>query len=211
MAVVVPEMRLFDDEGQRLYLTASERSAFLKAATRESREIRMLCHVYHYTGARSSEALEITPERIKINEDVIILRTLKKRKFDGKGRLKKPQFRQIPVPPRLIEDLDLVFNLLNMFKSKKKKSLKAPLWSMNRSTAYRYIKKVMARANINGPQATTKGLRHGFGIAMIEGGAPLTLVRDLMGHSDIKTTEIYLRVVGPEKRNLVMKAWQNIE
>lgn len=42
---------------------------------------------------------------------------------------------------------------------------------------------------------------------MIQGGAPVTLVRDLLGHSDVKTTEIYLQVMGEEKRNLVMKAW----
>ena len=36
---------------------------------------------------------------------------------------------------------------------------------------------------------------------------PITLVRDLLGHTDLKTTEIYLSVIGQEKRNLVMKAW----
>jgi len=48
---------------------------------------------------------------------------------------------------------------------------------------------------------------HGFGIAMIEAGVPITLVRDLLGHADLKTTEIYLSAVGQEKRNIVLKAW----
>ncbi|MCD6199624.1 MAG: tyrosine-type recombinase/integrase [Deltaproteobacteria bacterium] len=51
------------------------------------------------------------------------------------------------------------------------------------------------------------GLRHGFGIAMIEAGVPITLVRDLLGHADLKTTEIYLSAVGREKRHIVLKAW----
>ncbi|MDX2508669.1 MAG: hypothetical protein QNK28_03870 [Desulfobacterales bacterium] len=42
---------------------------------------------------------------------------------------------------------------------------------------------------------------------MIQGDTPVTLARDLLGHSDAKTTEIYLQVMGEEKRNLVMKAW----
>ena len=98
MTVVVPEMRLLDDEGQRLYLSADERIDCLEAFKYESREIRMLCHLYHFTSARSSEALKISPERIKIDDEAIILQTLKKRKFDGKGRLKKPQFRHKGAP-----------------------------------------------------------------------------------------------------------------
>ena|GEM_PF-5491384 len=35
----------------------------------------------------------------------------------------------------------------------------------------------------------------------------ITLVRDLLGHADLKTTEIYLSAVGREKRNIVLKAW----
>jgi len=71
------------------------------------------------------------------------------------------------------------------------------------------VKRVMKNANIEGKQATSKGLRHGFGIAMLSGEkpAPLNIVRDLMGHSDSKITEIYLQAVGDEKRKLVMQAW----
>ena len=46
---------------------------------------------------------------------------------------------------------------------------------------------------------------------MISGGAPVTLVRDLLGHTDVKTTEIYLQVIGKEKRNLVMAAWDKTD
>ena len=48
---------------------------------------------------------------------------------------------------------------------------------------------------------------HGFGIAMIEAGVPITLVRDFLGHADLKTTEIYLSAVGQEKRHIVLTAW----
>jgi len=54
-----------------------------------------------------------------------------------------------------------------------------------------------------------KGLRHGFGVAMVSGKKPLALhlLAQIMGHSDTKTTEIYLQVVGEEKHNMVMDAW----
>ena len=72
------------------------------------------------------------------------------------------------------------------------------LLSMSRATAWRMVKRVMDRAGIKGKQATSKGLRHGFGIAMLSGekALPISILRDLMGHSDSKITEIYLQAVG---------------
>ncbi|MEJ1343164.1 MAG: hypothetical protein RPU42_04600 [Candidatus Sedimenticola sp. (ex Thyasira tokunagai)] len=58
------EMRLFDNNGHRLYLTAEERTRFLDAATEETREDRVFCHLLHYTGCKPSEALELAPDRI---------------------------------------------------------------------------------------------------------------------------------------------------
>ncbi len=205
MTSVLPEMRLFDSDGQRLYLTESEREKFLKASEEEDRERMMFCQVMHYTGCRPTEALELTPKHISIDEKAIIFRSIKKRKYDSQGRKKEPQYRKIPVPETLIKGLKLCFNLN---KKRKTGQLSSLFWTMSRTTAWRLIKKVMKRAGIEGPQATPKGLRHGFAIAMIEGEAPVTLVRDLLGHTDIKTTEIYLQVVGPQKRQLVMNAWR---
>ena len=61
----------------------------------------------------------------------------------------------------------------------------------------------MAKAEIIGPQATSKGFRHGFGISMAQTGMPLTVL-----NASSTTTEIYLQFAGTEKRNMVMKGWQ---
>lgn len=202
-----PDMRLWDTEGRRLYLSADERARFLEAAAHEGREDRVYCHLLHFTGCRASEALELTPRRIQIAEADIVFRTLKKRARDRAGRPKKPQYRAVPVPPRLIEDLDLVFDLRRLRHTGV--ALDARLWRQHRATIWRMVKRVMARAGIEGPQASPKGLRHGFGIAMLAGPKPLPLniLRDLMGHADTQTTEIYLQAIGTEKRALVMQAW----
>ncbi len=80
---------------------------------------------------------------------------------------------------------------------------------MSRATAWRLVKSVMANAGIEGKQATSKGLRHGFGIAMLsaEKPAPIHIVRDLLGHADTSTTEIYHQALDEEKRKMVMQAW----
>ena len=208
MAEIVQEMRLYSGDGKRLYLTAGERERFLIASREESRENRIFCSVLHYTGCRPSEALELKPSGINIEDQEIVFRTLKKRKFDNQGRIKLPQYRAVPVPENVIDEVDLVFDLRRKRQIKKLKDV--PLWDMSRATAWRMIKRVMKNAGIEGKQATSKGLRHGFGIAMLSGerALPLNILRDLMGHSDTKITEIYLQATGAEKRKMVMKAWE---
>ncbi|MCG7977436.1 MAG: site-specific integrase [Candidatus Thiodiazotropha endolucinida] len=203
-----PEMRLFSLDGQRLYLTAQERDQFLDAAEHEDRENQMFCRVLHYTGCRPSEALELVPGRVLMDEKSLVFRSLKKRKEDSRGRTKLPQYRSVPVPNSLVKELDFVFGIRKI--QKRGKGLDDLLWTMSRPTAYRLVKRVMNRAGIEGKQATGKGLRHGFGVAMVTAKKPLPLhiLSQLMGHSDTKTTEIYLQVVGEEKRKLVEDAWE---
>lgn len=202
MTAASSDMRLFDDQGRRLYLSADERQRFLDAAAHESREHRMFCHVLHYSGCRPSEALALTARSVLLDSDELVIRSLKKRATDARGRAKGPQYRTVPVPHALCEQLDLVFDLRRLAGD-------TPLWPVSRTTAWRMVRRVMQRAGIEGPQASPKGLRHGFGIAMLSGAKPLplTVLRDLLGHTDIKTTEIYLQVTGAEKRALVMNAW----
>lgn len=210
MTETAHEMRLFDDAGKRLYLTADERQRFLAASALEDRETRLFCRLLHYSGCRPSEALEVTPERISLDEQAVVFRSLKKRKKDQRGRVKRPQYRTVPLPARIVEEFDLVFDLRRL---RKPAEMKAPLWSMSRTTAWRRVQAVMDRAGIEGPQATAKGLRHGFAIAMLAAKKPVALnvLRDLLGHTSTTTTEIYLQAIGQERRKMVMSAWDESE
>lgn len=91
------EMRLQDSKGNRLYLNAEERAAFLAAAALQPPHVRVFAETLHYTGCRISEALEITPARVDLSEKRITLRTLKKRRKDV--------FRAVPVPQDYIDRL----------------------------------------------------------------------------------------------------------
>lgn len=138
----------------------------------------------------------------------LVFRSLKKRKVGGLGRVKQPQYRTVPVPEIMINSLDLVFGIRAIKKIQRE--LDDPLWTMSRPTTYRLVKRVMDRAGIKGMQATGKGLRHGFGVAMITARKPLPIhiLAELMGHSDTKSTEIYTQVVGEEKNKMVAEAWE---
>ena len=51
------EMRLHDHAGNRLYLNAEERAAFLAVTGRQGARDRTLCETLHWTGCRASEFL----------------------------------------------------------------------------------------------------------------------------------------------------------
>ena len=150
-------MRLWDAEGRRLYLTATERARFLAAALHESREDRLFCQVLHYSGCRPSEASELTPQRILMDDAELVFRTLKKRRIDLRGREKKPQFRHVPVPKLLIDALDQAFDLSHRV------DLDSRLWPKDRTTQWRMVKRVMARAGIEGLKPLPRGFAKALG------------------------------------------------
>ncbi|WP_430300551.1 tyrosine-type recombinase/integrase [Rapidithrix thailandica] len=116
---------------------------------------------------------------------------------------KKGIFRSIPVPERLIESLSLVHAL------RETKHKNARLWKFTRMTGWRKIKEIMTIANIQGSQATAKGLRHGFGgYAIADCEIPLNMVQKWLGHAELKTTAIYANAVGKEERDIANKMWR---
>ena len=63
--IIAPEMRIYDQQGKRLYLSREERGEFLEAANQESPEARLFCHVLHDIGCRSFKALALTANGVQ--------------------------------------------------------------------------------------------------------------------------------------------------
>ena len=185
-------MRLYDTQGHRLYLTASEREAFRMAAEKAPREVRTYCHTLLYTGCRPSEALALTAARVDFQAQAIT--------FESKKKRRPGLYRAVPVPATLLDALDLVHGIRD-------RKTKALLWTWSRKTAYTRVVEVMEKAGITGPQASPKGLRHGFGVACIEKGIPLNLVQRWLGHAQLSTTAIYADAVGEEERGIASRLW----
>jgi integrase/recombinase XerD len=218
MSEYASEMRLYDPDSEKpLYLNDDERKLFLEAAEKlENQSHSLLCEVLHWTGCRISEALELTPRRIDIDGRNIRFRTIKKRKYTKHGELKAPVFRSVPIANAsgLARSLDLFFQIR---KSKKTGvGLDDLLWPnqadpkrpMSRTTGWRIVKKVLDAAGIEGPQATAKGLRHGYGVAMIMGGLDIHTLKKRLGHENVETTAIYMQVLGKEAHSLEEDAWR---
>jgi integrase/recombinase XerD len=191
-------MNLYDQDGQRKYLTPDEREEFLRAAQAAPREVRTFCTTLAYTGCRISEALALTADRVDLKDGVLIFESLKKRK--------KGIYRAVPVPPAFLDALNLVHDL-RATKKRKDRGRGVFLWNWSRGTAWARVCEVMKAAGIEGPHATPKGLRHAFGIKAITSGVPLNTLQKWLGHAQLTTTSIYANATGAEEKTIAERMW----
>jgi integrase len=115
-------------------------------------------------------------------------------------------FRAVPVPPALLDALDLVHGIRE-HQARRGKGRGELLWPWSRMTGWRALHAVMEAAGLDGPQASPKGLRHGFGVAAVSAGIPLNLVQKWLGHAQLTTTAIYADAVGAEEKDIAKRMW----
>jgi integrase len=189
---------LFGPSGSRKYLNAVERRRFLESAQQLAPPERLFCLVLAWSGARISEVLAITPAAIDIDSGTVSIQTLKRR---------KPGIvRQLPLPNDVLRELARVFKLRS--RQRDPDSASERIWRWSRTTAWRCVKAVMARARIVGMQAMPKGLRHGFGVSAVQAKVPLTLLQRWLGHASLNSTAVYLDVAGAEEREIARRMWE---
>ena len=187
MAFIQTGWQVYDATGRRKYLTAAERRRFLAVADRLTPELRALCYVLAFTGARISEALSLAIHQLDSETATLTLRTLKRRRL---------VFRTVPIPTFVVA----------MLLALPKKS-GGRFWQMHRVTAWRRVRQVMHFAGVAGPMATCKGLRHGYAIGAATASVPAVLIQRWMGHASPVTTAIYLDAVGVEEREFAERMW----
>ena len=191
-------MGLHMADGARKYLTAGERDSFLRQAERADRQVRTLCMTLAYAGCRLSEALALTADRVDLAAGVLVFESLKKRRAGI--------YRAVPVPPALLETLNMVHGIRELH-GQRGKGRGVRLWPWSRMTGWRAVHAVMVAAELDGPHASPKGLRHGFGVAAVSAGIPLNLVQRWLGHAQLTTTAIYADAVGTEEKDIASRMW----
>jgi integrase/recombinase XerD len=180
------DWQVYDTTGRRKYLSAAERARFLDRAATLPEGPRALCRLLAFTGCRVSEALSLGPYHVDPERCTVTFLTLKRR---------RTTFRSVPVPAELCSELLAL------------RGTSERLWTMHRTTAWRYVRALARQAQIEGPMACPRGLRHGFGIHAATCNVPQNLIQRWMGHASIVTTSVYLDAVGVEETGFASRMW----
>ena len=146
-----------------------------------------------FAGLRKQELLNLKFSDIDLENLVIFVR-------QGKGN----KDRIVPI------SYTLALSLKRYLDERKKLNKTCPEFfaSLNRNSAYTNdgLKRLVIQMSIaSGIKFTVHKLRHTFATLMLEGGCDIYSLSKMMGHSDIKTTTIYLSASAEHLRTQMFK------
>jgi integrase len=158
---------------------------------------RLLLGLGLFCGLRVSELCKLEAPDLDLGAGQLLVR-------EGKGG----KDRTVPLPSRLVEELRgwLGGRTVGLvFPSPRKAG--RPLTTR---AVQLLIKRVAAKANIPGALEARKvhphRLRHSFATRLLRSGADIIEVRDLLGHSSVGTTQVYLSADTTRLRSAVERA-----
>jgi len=144
-----------------------------------------------YTGARVSEVLAIDDIRdMDFRAAEIRLITLKRHSKNTKG-----QYRTVPLPPSVTGETGRILA--------DAPELRGRLFKTSRVSFFRHFQSLAAKAGIPKDLRHPHTLRHTRAIEMLRAGVPITVVQDILGHSALSTTAMYLKFSGQEARAIL--------
>ena len=76
---------------------------------------------------------------------------------------------------------------------------------LSRQSAWEIIQRAAARANLE-QQISPHTLRHSFATHLLEGGASVRDVQELLGHASVQTTQIYTKITITTLREMYRSA-----
>jgi integrase/recombinase XerD len=78
--------------------------------------------------------------------------------------------------------------------------------ALTRAGAFLVLRKLAAKAGLEPDRVHPHLLRHSFATHLLEGGADLRSVQEMLGHADLATTELYTHVSDRRRRDLYFQA-----
>lgn len=163
-----------------IVLTRNEIECILKQI--KNPKHRTMIGIAYSAGLRVSEVTDLRVQNIDLTELTVVVRQSKGKKD-----------RLTVLSPRLVTNLQQFLSGKNseqyVFESERGGKLTT-------TTAQKIFQENLKKAGIVKP-ATFHSLRHSFATHLLEDGVDVRYVQELLGHSNIRTTQIYTHVMNP--------------
>ncbi len=165
-------------------LTKQEYIALVRAAENKKNErLSLLIQTICGTGIRVSELEFITVEAVKRGEAVVSCKGKSRKVFIVKNLCRKLQ--------KYIKEHNITSGTIFITKSGK---------PMNRSNIWREMKSLCEQAGVNPNKVFPHNLRHLFARTFYGIEKDIAKLADILGHTSINTTRIYIITTGAEHR-----------
>jgi integrase/recombinase XerD len=146
---------------------------------------RALLEFAYATGVRVSELVSVRLQDLLLEDELVTV--------FGKGAKE----RMVPIGRRAVGTLSLYLRetrpRLDRGKSEGRVFLNARGGPLSRMGVWKILRGHAERAGI-GQTVSPHTLRHSFATHLLEGGADLVAVQEMLGHADVTTTQIYTHV-----------------
>lgn len=166
-------------------LSREEISALLQATNNIKH--RTLLALAYGAGLRVSEAMNVRVCDVDIGGETIRVR-------QGKGKKDRISVISDKIKEDLKKCADGKAGSAYLFESERGGKLTT-------ATAQKVFYQCMRKAGINKP-ASFHSLRHSFATHLLENGVDVRYVQELLGHANIRTTQIYTHVTNPSIKNI---------
>lgn len=192
------------------YLSVNQIKVIINATdpiTQQGFRDKVLLTVLYDTAARVDELIHLTLDDVRLDKPATITLT-------GKGN-------KIRIVPIMGNTVELLQKHISLIKSSSKYQPSQKYLFTNRSHNIltragisciidKYVKKVNTTEKIINIKVHPHTFRHSKAVHLLESGIELIYIRDFLGHSSVKTTEIYARVCTRNKREALEKAYEDI-
>jgi len=158
---------------------------------------RALVELLYGAGLRVSEAVGLDGGRIDLENRLV--RCL------GKG----DKERIVPLGREAAEALRRYLSRGRPFLNRRHRPelfLNAQGGALTRAGAFLILRRLSAKAGLEPERVHPHLLRHSFATHLLEGGADLRSVQEMLGHADLGTTELYTHVSERRRRDTYFKA-----
>ncbi len=197
----LPKIISVDEVNQLLFAAKNNAENLEQSVAKLQKHQRFYCllEILYATGLRVSELVGLRLGQVKLDEGMLFIK--------GKGGRE----RLVPLGAAALEILKEYLAIVNNEIIKIKKAgdylfaSRGAMGHITRQAFAKELKLLAKKLNLDADKISPHILRHAFASHLLENGADLRAVQQMLGHSDISTTQIYTHILDERLKKLVFE------